>query len=133
MAKPSKPSPAAGPSQRQLRVGEMLRHALAQILARGEIHDDVLSSTILSVAEVRMSPDLKLATAYVMPLGGGDAKPALAALDRHKRYIRTALARAVKLKYAPDVRFRADEGFEEAMNIERLLSSPDVRRDTDKE
>lgn len=111
----------------------MLRHALAEQLARGEIHDDVLASSLISVAEVRMSPDLKLATAYIMPLGGGDAAPVIAALNKHKRFIRTSLARAVNLKYAPDIRFRSDEGFEEAMKIERLLSSPDVRRDVEKD
>lgn len=110
----------------------MLRHALAQLLARGEIHDDVLTSTVLTVAEVRMSTDLKLATAYVMPLGGGDPAPVLTALDRHKRFIRATLAKAVNLKYAPDIRFRADEGFDEAMKIERLLNSPVVRGDVDK-
>lgn len=122
---------AAGPSQRQLRVGEMLRHALAELLTRREIHDDVLTGTVITVAEVRMSPDLKLATAYVMPLGGGDVAPLLEALDRNKRYIRTSIARAVKLKYAPDLRFRADERFDEALHIESLLNSPEVRRDID--
>lgn len=111
----------------------MLRHSLAGMLARSEIHDDVLASTVISVSEVRMSPDLKMATCYVMPLGGGDPTPVLAALERHKRYIRTVLAKAVNLKYAPDVRFRADEGFDEAMKIERLLNSPKVRRDVEKE
>ncbi len=132
LAKNSKAPIAKGPSQRQLRVGEMLRHALAELLSRREIHDDVLTRTVLTVAEVRMTPDLKLATAYVMPLGGGDPKPILDALDKHKRLIRTTLAKAVKLKYAPDIRFRADEGFDEAMKIDRLLSSPQVRRDVDK-
>lgn len=122
---------AAGPSQRQLRVGEMLRHALAELLTRREIHDDVITGTLITVAEVRMSPDLKLATAYVMPLGGGDVAPLLEALDRNKRYIRTSIARAVKLKYAPDLRFRADERFDEALHIESLLNSPEVRRDID--
>lgn len=109
----------------------MLRHALAGLLTRGEIHDDVLASSLVTVAEVRMSPDLKIATAYIMPLGGGDAAPVIAALERHKRFIRTNLAKAVNLKYAPDIRFREDEGFEEAMKIERLLASPQVRRDVE--
>ena len=122
-----------GPSQRQLRVGEMLRHALAELLSRREIHDDVLSKNLITVAEVRMSPDLKLATAYVMPLGGGDAKPILAALDRNKKFIRTSLAKAVKLKFAPDVRFREDERFDEALHIDSLLNSPEVRRDIEKD
>ncbi|KUO63220.1 MAG: ribosome-binding factor A [Alphaproteobacteria bacterium BRH_c36] len=111
----------------------MLRHALAEMLARSEIHDDVLSSSVITVAEVRMTPDLKLATAYIMPLGGGDAAPVIAALEKHKKYIRSTLAKAVNLKYAPDVRFRADEGFDEAMKIERLLNSPQVRRDVEKD
>ncbi|MBU2580392.1 MAG: 30S ribosome-binding factor RbfA [Alphaproteobacteria bacterium] len=131
LARNSKPPAAKGPSQRQLRVGEMLRHALAGLLTRGEIHDDVLASSLVTVAEVRMSPDLKIATAYIMPLGGGDAAPVIAALERHKRFIRTNLAKAVNLKYAPDIRFREDEGFEEAMKIERLLASPQVRRDVE--
>jgi len=109
----------------------MLRHALAGLLTRGEIHDDVLASSLVTVAEVRMSPDLKIATAYIMPLGGGDAAPVIAALERHKRFIRTNLAKAVNLKYAPDIRLREDEGFEEAMKIERLLASPQVRRDVE--
>lgn len=109
----------------------MLRHGLAELLSRREIHDDVLTSTVITVAEVRMSSDLKLATAYVMPLGGSDPKPVLEALDRNKGYIRKFLAKKVNLKFAPDVRFKADERFDEALNIDRLLMSPEVRRDTD--
>ena len=132
MPKKSNPAgSAAGPSQRQLRVGEMLRHALAELLTRREIHDDVLTNSVITVAEVRMSPDLKLATAYVMPLGGGDVAQVIAALDRNKRYIRTSIAKAVKLKYAADLRFRADERFDEALHIDSLLNSPKVRRDID--
>jgi len=132
MSKKSNPAgSAAGPSQRQLRVGEMLRHALAELLPRREIHDDVLTNSVITVSEVRMSPDLKLATAYVMPLGGGDVAQVIAALDRNKRYIRTSIAKAVKLKYAADLRFRADERFDEALHIDSLLNSPKVRRDID--
>ncbi|MGD9804490.1 MAG: 30S ribosome-binding factor RbfA [Hyphomicrobiaceae bacterium] len=120
---------AKGPSQRQLRVGEMIRHALAELLVRGEIHDDTIQSHVITVTEVRMSPDLKLATAYVMPLGGADLKPVLVALSNHKRFIRAVIAKAVNLKFAPDVRFREDETFDEAMRIESLLHSPKVRRD----
>ncbi|MGE0857183.1 MAG: 30S ribosome-binding factor RbfA, partial [Hyphomicrobiaceae bacterium] len=109
---------AKGPSQRQLRVGEMIRHALAELLVRGEIHDDTIQSHVITVTEVRMSPDLKLATAYVMPLGGADLKPVLVALSNHKRFIRAVIAKAVNLKFAPDVRFREDETFDEAMRIE---------------
>ncbi|MCU4181221.1 30S ribosome-binding factor RbfA [Bosea sp. BH3] len=129
MAKPAKPS---GPSQRQLRVGELIRHAIADMLARGDIHDDVLAKHVVTVPEVRLSPDLKLATAYIMPLGGQDVKPVLKALEGHKRYIRGEIAHRVNLKYAPDVRFRADESFAEAERIDTLLDSEQVRRDTDR-
>lgn len=121
-----------GPSQRMLRVGELVRHKLAEMLTRGEIHDDVLQSHVVTIPEVRMSPDLKLATVYVMPLGGRDVKPVLAALDRHKRFIRGEVAHTLNLKFAPDVRFREDESFEEATRIDRLLDSPKVRQDTQK-
>ncbi len=121
--------PGKAPSQRQLRVGETIRHALAQLLVRGEIHDDTIQSHVITVTEVRMSPDLKLATAYVMPLGGADLRPVLDALERHRKFIRTEVAHAVNLKFAPDIRFREDETFEEAMRIERLLHSPKVRQD----
>ncbi|MGO4737590.1 30S ribosome-binding factor RbfA [Bosea sp. 2KB_26] len=127
MAKPAKPS---GPSQRQLRVGELIRHALAEMLARGDIHDDVLAKHVITVPEVRLSPDLKLATAYIMPLGGNDIAPVLKALDGHKRYIRGEIAHRVNLKYAPDIRFRQDESFSEAERIDALLDSDTVRRDT---
>jgi len=121
-----------GPSQRQLRVAELIRHALAQMLVRGEIHDDVLAAYLVTIPEVRMSPDLRLATIYVMPLGGKDVQPVLAALERNKRYIRGEVAEAVNLKFAPDIRFLADEAFEEADRIDRLLASDKVRRDIDK-
>lgn len=122
--------PASAPSQRMLRVGEMIRHALAEMLTRGDIHDDVLASHVVTIPEVRMSPDLKLATVYVMPLGGKDVAPVIAALDSHKRYIRSEIAHAVNLKFAPDLRFRQDASFEEATRIDRLLDSPKVRQDT---
>lgn len=124
--------PARGPSQRQLRVAEMIRHKLAEMLGRGEIHDDVLAAHVVTISEVRMSPDLKLATAYVMPLGGRDIAPVLAALDRNRRFIRGELAHAVNLKFAPDIRFREDATFEEASRIEALLHSPRVRSDIEK-
>lgn len=133
MGRHSDRAPGKGPSQRQLRVGETIRHALAQLLVRGEIHDDVIQSHVITVTEVRMSPDLKLATAYIMPLGGADLKPVLAALDKNRKFIRAEVAHAVNLKFAPDVRFREDETFEEAMRIERLLHSPKVRKDIEKE
>lgn len=120
----------SGPTQRQLRVGELIRHALAEMLARGDIHDDVLAKHVITVPEVRLSPDLKLATAYIMPLGGEDVAPVLKALDGHKRYIRGEIAHRVNLKYAPDIRFRQDESFAEAARIDALLDSDKVRQDT---
>ena len=123
---------SAGPSQRQLRVGELIRHALAEMLTRGEIYDDVLASHLVTIPEVRMSPDLRLASIYVMPLGGKDVKPVLAALERNKKYIRGEIAHEVNLKFAPDIRFMADESFDEADRIERLLASEKVRKDLDK-
>jgi ribosome-binding factor A len=123
--------PAKGPSQRALRAGELVRHALAEILARGEVHDPVIEAHLITVPEVRMSPDLRLATVYIMPLGGQDAAAVLAALDRNKRYLRGEVAHRVNLKFAPDIRFLMDERFQEAERIERLLRSPQVRRDLD--
>ena len=121
-----------GPSQRMLRVGEMVRHKLADMLARADIHDDVLASHVITISEARMSPDLKLATAYVMPLGGKDISPVIEALNSHRKYIRGEIAREVNLRSAPDVRFREDETFEEATRIDRLLYSERVRRDIEK-
>jgi len=121
-----------GPSQRQLRVGELIRHALAEMLARGEIHDDVLASHVVTVSEVRMSPDMRLATIYIMPLGGKDLQPVLRALDRSRKFIRSEIAHAVNLKFAPEIRFLADETFDEAERIERLLASDKVKRDLEK-
>jgi ribosome-binding factor A len=123
----------SAPSQRQLRVGEIMRHALAEMLVRGEIHDEVIAAHVITISEIRMSPDLKLATIYVMPLGGQDLGPVLEALGNNRRFIRGELARAVNLKFAPDIRFRADESFEEATRIDRLLDSPKVRQDVDKD
>ena len=125
-------SQGSGPSQRQLRVGELIRHALAEMLARGDIHDDVLAKHVVTVPEVRLSPDLKLATCYIMPLGGQDVAPVLKALDANKRHIRGEVAHRVNLKYAPDLRFRQDESFDEAARIDALLDSEAVRRDTDR-
>ena len=121
-----------GPSQRQLRVGELIRHALAEMLTRGEIHDDVLARHVVTVPEVRMSPDLRLATVYVMPLGGKDLQPVLAALESHKKFIRGEIAHAINLKFAPDVRFLADETFDESERIDQILRSPKVAQDLKK-
>ncbi|CAO4166927.1 30S ribosome-binding factor RbfA [Methylorubrum populi] len=120
---------SSGPSQRQQRVAELVRHALAEVLQRGDIQDPVLASHVVTVPEVRMSPDLKLATAYVMPLGGQDETPVIAALERHKKILRQEVARRVNLKYAPELRFRRDETFDEAARIDRLLRSDKVQRD----
>jgi ribosome-binding factor A len=122
-------SSAAGGSQRQLRVGETVRHAVAEILAQGNVHDPDLAGHIVTVPEVRMSPDLKLATIYVMPLGGRDTDKVIAALDRNKRFLRGEIAHRVNLKFAPDIRFHADERFDEAERIEKLLRTPEVQRD----
>lgn len=127
-----KSNQAKGPSQRQLRVGELIRHKLAEMLARGEIYDDLLASHVVTITEVRMSPDLRLATAYVMPLGGKDTKIVLEALTRHSKFIRSEIAHAVDLRVAPEVRFREDETFEEVSRIDRLLHSEKVRRDVEK-
>jgi ribosome-binding factor A len=122
----------AGPSQRALRVGELVRHALAEMLTRGDVHDPTLESHTITIPEVRMSPDLRLATAYVMPLGGRDAEQVVAALDRNKRYLRGEIAHRVNLKFAPDLRFRVDDRFAGAERIDKLLDTPAVRRDLDK-
>jgi ribosome-binding factor A len=119
----------AGGSQRQLRVGELIRHELADMLSRGDIHDPVVQAHMITVPEVRMSPDLRLATIYVMPLGGRDEQDVLDALDRNKKYVRGEIARRVNLKFAPEIRFRIDERFDEAERIEKLLRTPAVQRD----
>ena len=118
-----------GGSQRQLRVGEAVRHAVADILAHGSVHDGDLEGHIITVPEVRMSPDLKLATIYVKPLGGRDTDIVIAALARNKKYLRGEVARRVNLKFAPDLRFRVDDRFDEAERIEKLLRTPAVQRD----
>ena len=119
------------PSQRQLKVGEMIRHALAEIFSRGEISDEVLQRHSLTVPEVRMSPDLKLATVYVLPLGGGEAEEAAAHLDKHKRYLRGLLAKRVSMKFMPELRFKVDTTFEASARIDELLARPEVARDLD--
>jgi ribosome-binding factor A len=118
-----------GGSQRQLRVGETVRHAVADILAQGSVHDADLEGHIITVPEVRMSPDLKLATIYVMPLGGRDTDVVIAALERNKKFLRGEVAQRVNLKFAPDIRFRVDDRFDEAERIEKLLRTPAVQKD----
>lgn len=128
-----KKSSAPGGSQRQLRVGEQVRHAMAEILAQGNVHDADLEGHIITVPEVRMSPDLKLATVYVMPLGGRDTELVIAALERNKKFLRGEVARRVNLKFAPDFRFRVDERFDEAERIEKLLRTPAVQKDLEQD
>lgn len=123
---------SSGQSHRQLRVGELIRHAFADVLARGGSLDQVLSTHVITVPEVRMSADLRLATVYIMPLGGRDQAAVLSALERNNKYFRGEIARRVNLKFAPEIRFRIDERFDEAERIERLLRSPEVARDLEK-
>ncbi len=117
------------PTQRALRAGELVRHALAEILARGEVHDPALEGNLVTVPEVRMSPDLRMATIYVMPLGGKNTADVLKALDRNKKFLRGEIAHRVNLKFAPDIRFMLDERFDEAERIDKLLRTPSVARD----
>lgn len=127
MSKPA--SRPASPSHRLERVAESVRHALAEVLSRGEIVDPVLTKHVLTVPTVRMSPDLKLATVAVMPLGGRNADKVIAALTAHKKELRTLVAHRVNLKYAPDLRFVLDESFDAQSKIDALLRSPAVARD----
>ena len=127
-----KPS-AKSPSQRMLRVGELMRHALADLLARGEIRDPALESKVITVPEVRMTPDLKRANAYVMPLGGQGAEDVAAALNRHAKFIRGRVAPMVNLKFAPEIFFFVDDTFAEADRIDALLRSDRVKRDLERD
>jgi ribosome-binding factor A len=122
---------AKGPSQRQLKVGELIRHAIADIFNRGEIRDEVLERHSLTVPEVRMTPDLKLATVYVLTLGGGETEEAVKHLEKHKRFLRGELAKHVSLKFMPELRFKVDTSFESSRRIDELLASPEVSRDLD--
>jgi ribosome-binding factor A len=126
----SRIAPKSGaPSHRLERVAEQIRHALAEVLARGEVDDPVLSRRLVTIANVRMSPDLKLATVAFLPLGGVETKPTLLALQTHKKALRAAVARRVNLKYAPDLRFVVDESFDVQARMDELLRSPRVARD----
>jgi len=130
-----KQSRDSGPnaSQRQLRVGELVRHALAEMLTRGDVHDPVIERHMITIPEVKVTADLRLATVYVMPMGGKDAEEVVAAFERHKKFLRTEIAHRINLKFAPDIRFRVDDRFAEAERIEKLLRSPEVKRDLDHE
>lgn len=118
-----------GPSQRQLRVGELIRRTLSDVLLRGDVHDPDLNRHSITVGEVKASPDLKVATVYVMPLGGHDAEDALAALRRNTRELRHHVAKDMTLKYAPDLRFVLDETFDRMDDTRRMFADERVRRD----
>jgi ribosome-binding factor A len=124
-----KPQNKRGPSQRQLRAGEILRHALSEIFRTEEIADSELAGDIITVAEVRMSPDLKHATVFASALGGKNSDDLASALNRHQRFLRGELAKKVELKYMPDLIFRGDHALDVAGRIEELLRSPEVARD----
>ena len=120
---------ARAPSARQLKVGESVRRALAEALARGDVHEPTLARLSITVSEVRMTPDLRHAMVYVMPLGGREAEEALAALGRARGELRHAVDRALRLKYSPDLEFRLDESFDRMDDVRRMLDQPAVRRD----
>jgi len=117
------------PTQRMLRVAELIRHAVAQLLSRGEINDPALAGLVVTVPSVKMSPDLKLATVYVMPLGGKGLDTIVATLDRHKKFLRSEIATRINLKYAPEVRFKIDDSFANAAKIDALFQSEKVAAD----
>lgn len=125
----SKAHTSRGPSQRQLRVGEMLRKVMAEVFLKIDISDADLKGIVLTVSEVRASPDLKNATAYVVPLGGEHQDTAVAALNRHKRFLRGELARRVDLRYMPELTFELDTSFDQTGRLNELLRSPSVARD----
>ncbi|MBR0557512.1 30S ribosome-binding factor RbfA [Ciceribacter sp. L1K23] len=121
---------SSAPSQRMLRVGEQVRAAITQVLQRGEVRDDVIEKTVISISEVRMSPDLKIATAYVTPLGVKDHDSVIAALNKNAKFIRGRLGNQLRqMKYMPEVRFRDDTSFDNYQKIDALLRSPEVQRD----
>jgi ribosome-binding factor A len=120
---------SAGPSQRQLRVGEMLRHALAEVLRENEIRDSDLDGVSVTITQIKPSPDMRYATVFCEPLGGQNAKAIVAALNRHKGFLRGEMGRRITMKFTPDLRFVEDESFAEAQKIETILKSPEVQRD----
>jgi ribosome-binding factor A len=123
----------AAPTQRQLRVGELIRHALAEVLARGEVHDPAVEASTISVTEVAVSSDLKLATCYVMSLGEADIAPVVEALERNRKFLRGAVTKRIDLRFSPELRFKVDTSFETGERIDALLRSPAVRRDIDRD
>lgn len=119
----------AGPSQRMLRMSELVRHALAEMFARGDVHDPVLETHTITIPEVVMTPDLRHATAYVMPLGGKDKSKIIEALNKHKKFMRGVVAKKIEAKFVPELHFRLDERFDRAEKIDELLRRPEVARD----
>ena len=127
--RPGRSDDRGGPTQRQLRVGEALRHALAEVLNRNEIRDPDLDGVSVTVTQVKPSPDMRYATVYCEPLGGQNAKEIVAALNRHKGFLRGEMGHRLTMKFTPDLRFVEDESFAEALKIETILRSPEVQRD----
>ncbi len=127
--KKNRPETGSGPSQRQLRVGELVRHAMAEIVSRGNLNDDLLARVFITFPEVRLSPDLKIATVFVTVHDAADEQPVIKALASHRGEIRREIARRVNLKFAPDVRFRIDDRLDDAARIDAILRSPEVQRD----
>ncbi len=117
------------PSHRMLRVGELVRHALSEALTRGGFNDAALDGHVITVSRVKMSPDLKCATAYILPLGGKDASKVIDALEHHRKALRSDIARKINLKFAPDIRFKQDDSFDNLDRIGELLNSPKVKQD----
>jgi len=130
MAKP-RYNDGPGPTQRQLRVAELVRRRLSDVLIQGDIHDPDLGRMSITVGEVRCSTDLKVATAYVLPLGGGDRDAALLALRKNRAEIRRVVAKGLSLKFAPEIRFEIDETFDRLDDARRIFSDDNVRRDLD--
>lgn len=126
------PNPRSAPSQRQLRVGELVRHQLAAIFSRGDVVDPVIERAGVTVTEVEMSPDLRLATVYVRPLTTDDPHAVVEALGRHRRFVRGLLSPRLGLKFMPDLRFRVDTASDYAEHIDRLLRDPNVARDLER-
>jgi ribosome-binding factor A len=121
--------PSQGPSQRQLRAGELVRHALVEILREEDISDPVLEGVSVTVTEVRVSPDLRHATVFVEPLGGTHSADVVAALNRHAKFLRGRLGRSIEMRFTPDLKFLHDESFDEAARMSRLFDDPRVRQD----
>jgi len=119
----------SAPSQRQLRVGEEIRHVLAELFVEGRLHDPALADLRITVTEVKVSPDLKNATAFVLPFGGGDPEALAAALNHAAPFLRGEIAHALKLRFAPQIRFAADDSFDRAQRLDELFHEPDVARD----